>query len=745
MNPVKPGLQIIVAAPDELGRSHVTLRDHTAIRFSDMVDLRASEARGAFIDRVLQDLPGLDRTDFSNALLKESAFLPTRPAPGDEAGKKRRSRKVLRREMPPLEALPPEVRTFCEAIANARCIDISAPLLGAFVAMGSAIGAARSAYDAYSDWEEPCVFWGAFVLRSGGRKTPVVNDLFGPHYDRQKRLEREYRAAKAAHAEELDTWSLERRGKNAEAKPRPREPRRSDVYTTDVTSEGMARMLEHNPRGIAVINDELSGFFGRLGGYGSGGPDKDRAFWLSLFRGVPAKIERASKDTVFVERGLGSVIGGIQPGMLGKAFDDESFASGLASRFLLVCPPVRVKEYRAGPTPEVRRSYEQLLEKLFNLDFEPVLDESGEGAQRTLRVPFAPECRDFLREFIPRWSEESLEQSEPVEAAMSKLEGYCFRFALVLKTIREALGQAAPEDPITLEDLKAGVALARWFRDEAIRCYEEIGREEDTGSPRKLEGRCEIIRRLGGAVTARDWSKRNTRKGREESDRELQELVDAGLASWRERESKPKGGRKTMECVLAENPEGVSGCSSSGIGPNPPTRDETDSDLESSEVSGCGLRGAGSGEQQHGPQDPKKGVLVSGTPPIGVDVQPETSREGTPRAEMEKSSVSGRPCTPQPATRNRQSEVCAEGQAPQAGVAHDLEAIGGEVVEAIPWHQLDEQTSVSRVCFNCKSRRFWRRRGSSTAEPGEWTCARCCEPTISEERVERRDFHGGAA
>ena len=464
----------------------------------------------------------------------------------------------------PLEHLPDVVREFVVAVAHARCVDEAVVATVSLVALASSIGLSRAAYDSYADWTEHAAIWAAMAMRSGARKTPVMEDVFASLYEHQEELHREYTKKKVKYAEDLARWEVaqakgkgRRKAKAEEVDEdapaeRPQMPELSHVYTSDATIEAATKMLSTTPRGIVLISDELTGFFGSMGRYGNGRTDADRGFWLSVFRAIAAKIDRATKETVFVRKGLVSVVGGVQPSMLARCFNDDTYSSGLAARFLLVMRDAKVKQYQPGPTPEQKEGFHALIRGLLALEFDVRYSVDGTPIFDPVKVPFEDACRPFLKKWIPEWSEEALASCEAVEAAMSKLEAYALRFALVLRCVREAQGKGTSSDPITLADLTAGAELARWYRDEAIRVYSALGKDVNPGVDRALAARVSAIQRMGGAVTVREWHRRNSRRTAEEAEAELTELVKAGLAVWAERPPGPRGGPPTTECRLVD-------------------------------------------------------------------------------------------------------------------------------------------------------------------------------------------------
>ncbi len=201
-------------------------------------------------------------------------------------------------------------------------------------------------------------------------------------------------------------------------------------------------------------------------------------------------------------------------------------------------------------------------------------------------LPLSAEAK---RAWISFHDENAIEQEAlegDLAAAWSKLTGYGARFALVTHLMRIAEGDvSADRTCVDLRSMQCGIALSRWAANEAERVYAAVAEDDDV---RAVRQRVEVIERdFGGAVTARDWHKRNNRRTPEEARRELEEVVVAGLAKWRPRKGGDKGGRPTDECAIvsrsrpARDRVGVSGADSAK---EQPPADQG--------VSGCGVQGA---------------------------------------------------------------------------------------------------------------------------------------------------------
>ena len=309
---------------------------------------------------------------------------------------------------------------------------------------------------------------------------------------------------------------------------------------------------------------------------------------------------------------------------------------------------------------------------------------------------------------------------------MSKLEGYAIRFALLIRVCRE-VGGAGSDEPITRADLEQGIRLARWYRDEALRVYAELGKAEGESGSETLLARVAVIRdRFEGAVTRREWHKVNNRRSRDVADRELDELVEAALAQWRGRPTGPKGGQPTQECAL--------------IDPDP-GRDE---------VVGCGLRDAGMPvEDKNGPERVVRGdgeVLgregCNPEPPSTTTLPlSKEGRVGDSRsAGCMGATRNPQPGTPQEDPKKGDSAAVADGAQPTTPGSNDFlqeiaegsDSAAVEVVETIPIRDVLGPRET-QPCYACKSRRWWRLRSG-----GQWTCESCHPPTYSPDLIE---FH----
>lgn len=117
--------------------------------------------------------------------------------------------------------------------------------------------------------------------------------------------------------------------------------------------------------------------------------------------------------------------------------------------------------------------------------------------------------------------------------------------------IRHTSGEAVGEG-IDAVSIAAGVKLSRWFAHEARRVYAMLAEDDDARQRRQS---VELIERMGGSVTVRDWQRTRSHRSAEDAETELAELVMAGVGRWEQVAPGPKGGRPSKQFIL-DDPNG---------------------------------------------------------------------------------------------------------------------------------------------------------------------------------------------
>lgn len=252
----------------------------------------------------------------------------------------------------PVEALPPGIRQFAEEAARALPAPIEAIAVPALVAAASAIGTTRQ-IRIKKGWTELPSLYAAVVMPSGSKKTPAQKYALGPVREKQVKYIRMCRKAWVKYKQREGNAKLEK-------------PVVHRTFTSDTTTEGLAALLEKNPRGLLVVRDELSGLVKSFNQY-KGGRGADKQFYLSCYSSVPLTYDRKNQPPLHVEKPFLCVIGGIPPDVLPQLSVD-GVEDGFLPRFLYTWPDEVPDRLTADDISEAaHRAYAGLFSTLYSL------------------------------------------------------------------------------------------------------------------------------------------------------------------------------------------------------------------------------------------------------------------------------------------------------------------------------------------------------------------------------------------
>ena len=125
---------------------------------------------------------------------------------------------------------------------------------------------------------------------------------------------------------------------------------------------------------IIIVADELKSLIDSFGRYSKGGNGSSAEIsqLLSIWSNVSFVINRKSEDTKLVDDPAMSIIGGIQPALIGKTFGTDALMdSGFTQRFLFVFPDKVnfVKRCdRKRMTQEMRTRWHDIIDRLFSME-----------------------------------------------------------------------------------------------------------------------------------------------------------------------------------------------------------------------------------------------------------------------------------------------------------------------------------------------------------------------------------------
>src|SRR6266478_2289968 len=233
--------------------------------------------------------------------------------------------------------------------------------------------------------------WGLAVGPPGVMKSPALAEALRPLHrlvtdahaqDEEQRLAQHFHRAeqqarrhalaqrlRATVAHEASTEDL-REPFAAVSRDTPRAARR--YLVNDTTVEKLGELLNHNPNGLLLFRDELSGFLHTME---RPGHENDRAFYCEAWNGTGAyTYDRIGRGTLHIRAACVSLLGGIQPGPL-ERYLRAVFAGrgddGLLQRFQLAVWPDgggRWRNVDRWPDAAARTRVVELFQRLNTLE-----------------------------------------------------------------------------------------------------------------------------------------------------------------------------------------------------------------------------------------------------------------------------------------------------------------------------------------------------------------------------------------
>ncbi|MEM7758720.1 MAG: DUF3987 domain-containing protein [Cyanobacteria bacterium P01_A01_bin.40] len=311
---------------------------------------------------------------------------------------------------------------------------------------------------------EPAIIYGGIVTESGQRKSPVLNTILDGVKQLQAEEEERYQLAKADYDGEYQVWQRQK-DTLTDAEWKDSEPTApnglKEFFIDKTTIEAIDRIKGEQPdTAFLWIKDELSGLFSSYGAYKKGKGD-DRESVLSSWNGRGIKKNLKGGERVFVPYDAMSIIGAIQDTTLQRLMGDLDDAQGEWGRFLWALIPLKALRLPEQDTKFQLAFLKSLYQNIRQLEPQ--------------QYRFDAEAQHLYDNF--HWQLEQRRVVHPqsgMRAAISKMEGYTARLALVLHLIWELeAGNATPSISIPSARVEAAIALAEFFLSQVTLIHSE--------------------------------------------------------------------------------------------------------------------------------------------------------------------------------------------------------------------------------------------------------------------------------
>ncbi|MBL7556483.1 MAG: DUF3987 domain-containing protein [Bdellovibrionaceae bacterium] len=249
----------------------------------------------------------------------------------------------------PVELIPDWFSDFVILKGKSLGVPLAAIMVTLLTVISGILGAAfKVKPNKKVDYEEPLNLWGLIIAPPSSRKTPVLSiaqkvlKIINSFYSEKRKdfeVKREIEIAKLRTEQKTvkddKTATMDLNHKIAILK-KTESPKWSFV-ANDVTPEALAQLFQCNYRGILLFKDELDGVLSK---FAKNGYEDFRSFLCEAWNGArPYQINRVGRGLIDIESVTLAVLGGIQPDVIGIAFNDELRkglgGDGLLARFQL--------------------------------------------------------------------------------------------------------------------------------------------------------------------------------------------------------------------------------------------------------------------------------------------------------------------------------------------------------------------------------------------------------------------------
>jgi hypothetical protein len=434
----------------------------------------------------------------------------------------------------PLEVFPPALADYCRQVGESTGTPPDFSAMTMLVTAGAAIGNSRALCLKANIWYECPRFYAANVGHPASGKTPAMEAVVKPYQTIQHKLIKAHKDAQATYAaakQHHDQIVKENKAlpKGAEQQPLPSVPAEpappERLVVNDATVEALAPLLQGNPRGLLMLQDEGVGWVRSMGQY-KGGRGNDRQFWLSTWSGKSHIVDRKYQDGVpiSIPRPYVNVICGLQPDMLGELADSQGRSDGFIDRVLFVFPPAPpgADWTDSTVTPTSKQAWETALSRLRML----AMEELEDGVLGYRVVNFSPAAREA---WIAWWDAHAAEIRGPdlsvqLIGPWGKLKAYAARLALVLHYLWQVQGDGH-ENNLEEASVERAVRLLNYFKGQSRLVYSRL---PQTPEDNRLYEVVDWIRRNGRRCRARDLVRARKASPTPKAKKLLAELQDRG-------------------------------------------------------------------------------------------------------------------------------------------------------------------------------------------------------------------------
>ena len=369
----------------------------------------------------------------------------------------------------PLNAFPEKIREIVLDLSRYENFNVEYTASIILSAVATAIG--NSCHIRIKgEWRTAPALYMMLVGRPGLGKTPPLGFIYRPVSEQDDRMFEKFNEEWTEYEKSMAA------GSRQDDSVRPRKPRLVTTVISDFTPEAMISVHQYNPRGIALVVDEILALFNSVKRYSSRNNLIEDL--LTAYSGQPLKAVRKSESRpVFIKAPCINIIGSIQTNLLSEIFKADFVANGLTDRFLFVYPKDRKisvwrRNDRNTGRPDILGKWRDILGRV--LDMSCIVDEKSNTVS-PLVINMDDEAEEYFYSWYNGIIEEvnAIEDDNEVESRKMKLNGNAARLALIFQIMKWATGEGEMRS-IELDAVKAAIRMIEYYEESYRRTQEAV-------------------------------------------------------------------------------------------------------------------------------------------------------------------------------------------------------------------------------------------------------------------------------
>lgn len=243
---------------------------------------------------------------------------------------------IVNKNLFPVHVLPSTFRNLAKGLYETLKFPIDYTGTAILVVMATIFGT-NVKVKVKDGWDEFGSIFACILGNAGANKSHPLSKIFNP----LKKIDKQTYDAYVTKFNDYNAY-LKLSPKQKEVAKPVLEPILTKLILTDFTPEVLNKRLNDNPRGCTVLSDELTSFFEGMNNYSK---SDNSSKYLSFWSNQAITIDRLGKPLpLLIETPYLSIIGGLQPRILGKVFHSQKLNSGFFQRFLFAFPQGVYKE-----------------------------------------------------------------------------------------------------------------------------------------------------------------------------------------------------------------------------------------------------------------------------------------------------------------------------------------------------------------------------------------------------------------